>query len=380
MRIGIDCRTILNPDASNQAGISHYTFFLVKTLLEVGAAHEWVLFFDESMRDKAKAFEDGNVEHVFVEPPKGRFFHHLQFTKIVRAQQCDVFHGPANMLPLRYKLPSVITIHDLAILRHPEWFPGGQDFSTKVLLPRSVKRAAKIIAVSKSTQKELRELFPRSKGKTHVVYEGVEPATKEVRARGWSGMRKKFGIGDDYILFVGTLEPRKNCVQLIEAFDELLERCEELRNYQLILAGGWGWKHDGIRRAVMNAAWGNNIKVLGYVDADVKQQLYQQAALFVYPSLWEGFGLPVLEAMANGAPVITSNVASLPEVGENAAEYVEPGDAQALSETIEHVLLSNRKRAAMIRKGVRQASKFSWEKCAISTLKVYEAVARKHRR
>jgi len=312
MRIGIDCRTILNPNGGEKAGVGHYTSGLVRALIKIGKQHEFVLFFHDRTAD-IFSFEGANVRHVFM--PLGRarrylpyIYSHILTSVAFQEEQLDVLHVPATNLPLHYPGASVVTVHDLAIYPHPEWFPSGQAFSTRICVPRSLKRASRIIAVSKATKKDAIELFNISPDKIRVIPEGIEPP-QQITERDIDAVKQKFHIPGRYIFFIGTIEPRKNLARLIKAFDALDDP-----GLTLVIAGAKGWKYEESMRAMGEAAKSSQIRYVGYVRPKEKWALYSSASCFAFPSLYEGFGLPVLEARAAGIPVVTSNVSSLPEV------------------------------------------------------------------
>ncbi len=380
MKIGIDCRTILHPSSENLAGISHYVYFLTDALVKHRNVH-WVLFFDASLRGKTRHFERRNTECVFVKNA-GRvpISHHVRFAALVKKHRVDVFHGPANILPLTYGGASVVTIHDLAIYFHPEWFPGNQGFATKVLVPKSIKKARAVIAVSQSTKDSLVARFKTNAQKIHVVYEGFTPRQQKTLAQEslWEEWNNQFLLEDTpYVLFLGTIEPRKNLVRLIKAFNLVLAKNPRLQNHQLILAGQRGWKYEEVMRQVARSAFGHRIKLLGYVSHADKLQLMRNAKLFVFPSLWEGFGLPVVEAMSLGTPVVTSNVSSLPEIVGRSAVTVNPESVQAIAKGIVSVLTSPARQKRMAIAGKRRAKRFTWERAAAETMEIYEKISSK---
>jgi len=383
MRIGIDCRTILNPKAGNRAGIAHYTYYLVKSLLALNKLDEFVLFFDHSARDIVKEFLEPNSTIRFFSFSQYRrylpfVYSHLFSAINVRREKLDVFHSPANVVPLGYRGPFTVTIHDLAIYRHPELFPSKQGFSVKYLVPKTVQRADRIIAVSESTKRDVQEFFEIPEEKISVVYEGVlyerfNTTNKEEIEK----LRAQFGITGNFLLFVGTLEPRKNLIRLLEAFYLLLERSSGFKDsVQLVVTGAKGWLYDSIFEEVESRKFGQRVIFTGYLNAAEIAALYVNAYAFVYPSLYEGFGLPVLEAMAAGTPVITSNVSSMPEIAGSAALLLDPIDIEGLSSAIERVLGDPELRSELSRKGRMQAKRFSWKRCAEETLAVYRSVSR----
>lgn len=376
MKIGIDCRTILQPSSENLAGISHYVYFLVDALIKRRNVH-WVLFFDASMRGKTHGFERRNTECVFVSSGRIPVTHHVRFAKILKKHRLDVFHGPANILPLTYGGVSVVTIHDLAIYFHPEWFPGHQGFATKVLVPKSVKKAQAVIAVSRSTKDSVVSRFKTPSEKIHVVYEGFTARKQkafEIESS-FPELSTQFSLEDaPYVLFLGTIEPRKNLVRLVQAFNEVLAKNPRLQNHQLILAGMRGWKYEEVMREISKSPFGHRIKMIGYVSHADKLQLMRNAKLFVFPSLWEGFGLPVVEAMALGTPVVTSSVSSLPEIVGRSAMTVNPESVQAIAKGIASVLTSPARQKKLRTLGKRRAKKFTWETTAVETMEIYQQV------
>lgn len=381
MRIGIDCRTILNPGLGEGAGVGHYTYFLVKHLLRNDRKNTYVLFFDNRLPD-TKEFEQANVEiRHFAFSQYKKFlpfsYSHMLITAMLLKEKLDVFHAPANIVPLTYPKTSVVTIHDLAIYKNPAWFPM-QVFSTRLLVPQSLRKAQHIIAVSESTKQDLEEIFGVRPEKMSVIYEAPLTDVLHVKDRNVDVL-EKFQLTLPYIFFVGTIDPRKNLEMLLEAF-AIVRKHSELKSVQLVLAGGKGYRHDRVLDRIAQLHLGPAIKYLGYVTHNEKLALLKNAAVFAFPSLYEGFGLPVLDAMKLGVPVVTSNVSSLPEVAGDAAIQVHPDDQKALADALTVVLTDPQKAAEMVRKGFAQAQKFSWDQAALQTLDVYRKVAAKKRK
>lgn len=376
MRIGIDCRTILNPGRGEQAGVGHYNYYLVKNLLKIDKKNEYVLFFDWRVTN-TREFKQKNTRIYYF--PFSQYKKYLPFTyshMLISAtlvkEKLDVYHSPANVIPYMYPRPSVITVHDLAIYKHPSWFPPGQKFSTKLLVPKSLHKAKKIIAVSQATKKDIIKLFKISSARIETIYQGVVTQRIGDAQKNKEYLRKKYKIKDKYILYVGTIEPRKNLISLLRAFSHLLHNYpKRFKDYQLIITGGEGWKAKDVFRTIKELDFGQRVKWIGYVSHDDKIALMKNASCFVFPTLYEGFGLPVLEAMSLGVPVITSKVASIPEVTGKAALLVNPNKVNELIEALNKVLGRVDLRRKMIKEGLEQAQKFSWPKCARETLAIY---------
>jgi glycosyltransferase involved in cell wall biosynthesis len=267
-----------------------------------------------------------------------------------------------------YHRPSVVTVHDLAIYQHPEWFSKRQKFSTSVLVPRSLQRTRRIISVSEATKADIIKTFKVSPEKITVIYEGV---TKEKSQLTAEGIAYKYDLKLPYILYVGTIEPRKNIDRLVRAYRSVVTKHPGLAKYQLVLAGHRGWNCEGVFKLLADSTWQDRIKYLNYVPHGDKVSLIAGAAVFVFPSLYEGFGLPVLEAMALGVPVLTSNLSSMPEVVGTAALTVSPRSERSIAEGLKQLLQSNTLRTKLAQDGLVQAKKFSWSKCAHETMRVY---------
>jgi len=381
MKIGIDCRTILSPVRGEKAGIGHYTYYLVKHLLKMDKKNQYHLYFDYRIPD-TREFQQKNVEIKYF--PFSQYKRYLPFTyshmlisAVLMKEKLDIFHAPANTCPYTYPGDVVLTVHDLAIYRHPSWFPAGQKFSTKFLVPKSVKKAKRTIAVSKATKRDIIKLFKIKPNRIKVIHEGITRQIGEGPKKKISktALQKKYKIGDKYLFFVGTLEPRKNLVNLIKAFNTLLvENYRKFKDYELILAGGKGWKYQDIFKIIKEQKFSYKIRFLNYVSHECKIALIQNATCFVFPSLYEGFGLPVLEAMNLGTPVITSKVSSLPEVTGNAAVLINPNKEDEIIKALAKVLSNKKLRQKMSALGKIQAKRFTWTKTAQETLKLYREI------
>ncbi len=376
MRIGIDCRTILNPGKGEQAGIGHYTYYLVKTLLRLDKKNEYVLFFDSRMScDKAQEFEQANVKVKFFPFSQYRRFlpvsySHLLITGAIMRERLDLYHAPATSVPLTYRGTSVVTVHDLAIYKYPKLFPGRQLLSTKLVVPRSIRRAKQVIAVSESTKRDVRQLFRIAEKRITVIPEGF---VKERAGKGVVDVREKYGLARPYVCFVGTLEPRKNILNLIKGFQSVAN-LPSMKKVDLILAGAPGWKYGNVIKAIKDSKYAGRVRYLGYLPHQDKLQLIEHASAFVFPSLYEGFGLPVLEAMSLGTPVITSRVSSLPEVAGTAAVFVNPHKFKDIGQAIVKIVGNKQLRDRIINEGHKRASQFTWDTVARETLKVYQGV------
>jgi glycosyltransferase involved in cell wall biosynthesis len=388
MRIGIDCRTILAPGGGEGAGVGHYTYYLVKHLLRVDGENEYVLFCDPAsvgrvQRDciAGRPRTEARIIPFFSIKKRLPFvYSHMFVSNVFARQNLDLLHAPAGTLPLFYRRPSVITVHDLSIYAHPEWFPGelpgSQTFSTRITVPRSVEAARRIIAVSESTKQDIERVFGVSAERIDVVPEGSE----EVAAGGDAEDRlAKYHLRPgDYVFFVGTLEPRKNLPTAIRAFVRAASREWLPKSTVFAIAGAHGWKYEGILEAiaVANERLGSErVRLLGYLSQRDKVAVMGEARAFLFPSHYEGFGLPLVEAMRLGTPVITSNVSSMPEVCGDAAILVEPEDEERMAVALRDIFGDSALAAAMRAKGRERGELFTWERAARETLEVYRQAA-----
>jgi glycosyltransferase involved in cell wall biosynthesis len=302
-------------------------------------------------------------------------YSHLFFSHYLCRAKLDVCLFPANIIPLGYNGQAILTIHDLAVYKFPELFPEKLiDFDRRILVPRSLKKAAKIIAVSQSTKKDIIELFKIQPDKIEVIYEGVN---SDVETRFDSNILNKYALGNGkYFLFIGTIEPRKNLIRLVEAYKKFVQSCSE--DYGLVLAGKSGWKNAEIFRTLEAAnrqLGGEKIKYLGYITDEEKSQLLRKASLFLFPSLYEGFGLPVIEAMAAGVPVIASNRSSLPEIIEGAGVLIDPESIDQLCEAMKKIISDVFFRQSLIALGQKKSQAFTWDRSAKQTLAIIETLS-----
>lgn len=290
----------------------------------------------------------------------------------MRLAGANVVHGPANALPLFHAgLPGVLTIHDLAIYDHPEWFPSGQSFATRVVVPQSVGRARAIVCPSTATRDAVVRLFGVAPSRCHVIPHGVEPefalpaspaARDEVRSR--------YGLPQRYLLQVGTIQPRKNYVTTLRA----LARIAASQRLPLVAVGGFGWNYEPVVDAVRELGLADWVRFPGYAGMADLPALYQLALAAVFPSLDEGFGLPVLEAFAAGTPVVASNAGAIPEVAGDAALLSDAQDEAALAANIQRVIDDADLRERLIAAGRARAELFSWSASAAAHRAVYESV------
>jgi glycosyltransferase involved in cell wall biosynthesis len=282
---------------------------------------------------------------------------HVQWPARVRALKADAFFGPAGVAPLRdVGSPTVITVHDLAIYRHPEWFPPGQPLSTRWIVPRSVRGADVVIAVSNNTAGDVKEIFDIPDARIQVVPEGVSKAFRPLSAEDLAEARAKLKLPQRFLLFVSTVEPRKNLGTLLEAWAMMRDRPD------LVVVGGWGWRYEPIKAQMERL--GPSLHHIQGLDPSDLPAVYNLALALAHPAWYEGFGLPPLEAMACGTPVIVSDRSSLPEVVGDAALIVAADNPDAWRRALESVAGDADLAADLRRRGIVRAAQFSWGRSA----------------
>ena len=288
----------------------------------------------------------------------------------------DLFHGTNYEVPLWSRRPSVVTIHDLSLLLYPEAHEERLVRRARWRLPLMAKSASMIITPSTSVKNEVCETLGVSADKVAVTPEAPRAVFKRREDAEVPEVRRRLGVADDFILFVGTIEPRKNLHGLVEAFEQLLNTTSLAT--QLVIAGGQGWLMDDFSSVIKQKKLEDRICLTGYLHDEDLRTLYSSCRVFVYPSLYEGFGLPPLEAMACGAPVITSRIPSITETVGTAARLVDPRDANELSRAIVEMLTNDGMRKHYCDAGAEHVTEFTWEQTAIKTLEIYHGATKKH--
>ncbi|MBI1883354.1 MAG: glycosyltransferase family 4 protein [Chlamydiae bacterium] len=363
MKITIDVQPLLGA----KSGVGYYIWGLIHGLSKVDAKNDYRLsFFDFKKRGSKVPSLGANFQKVAC-PLPGRFIQ--QIWKKIQWPPYDFFFGEGDVYhfpnfviqPLR-RGKKVVTLHDVSFFRYPQYTESKNLKYLTTSFKRTLEVADQIIADSLFTKQELLDLFKIDEKRIHVIHLGLASHFVSVKK-----------TPERQILFVGTLEPRKNLEGLLKAFEIFLDKTL-LRDYRLVIAGMRGWLCEGFFKALQRHRYRDRIQVLDYVSEDELIQLYQSSMMFVYPSFYEGFGLPPLEAMASGIPVIASRKASLPEVLGDAALWIEnPEDTEELASGLEKMARDQGLRKDFIQKGLEQVKKFDWEKSARQTLEVYES-------
>lgn len=384
MRIGIDARTILNPEKGEAIGVGHYTYQLIRNLLELDRENEYVLFFDFRVREKdIKKFAKSNVKIKFY--PFSDYkkylpgaYSEILGTATLSKEKLDILHStsPHSRIPAGYRGKCVVTFDDLAIYKIPQCYPKMRIAKDKAVYKLMAGKADRIITASKSTEEDVKEIFKVAPEKIKVIYSGLDKRFFDEPKSDSQKVLNKYGITKKYILFLGTLEPSKNITRLIEAvalLKEYFKKNNQKFDYQLVLGGKRGWLSQEYLRIAKDLGLGKDVVFTGYVVGDELVPLFKGAEFFVMPSLYEGFGMTVLEAFATGTPAIVSNVSSLPEIAGEAAYFIDPMNKENIFEAMLKFSLDSDLRNSFKVKGREQAKKFNWEKTARETLEVYKS-------
>ena len=371
MRVGLLGHLLSFAPGYRRAGVSRYIEALVRYLPDTDPSLELVVFTNNASYRSAREQIATRVTWAVSclptqRPPVRILWEQCLAPAATRRWRLDLLHAPVNVVPLAGPRPLVLTVHDLAFLRYPEHYPPLKQRYLAALTRRSARGADLVIAVSGQTREDVVELCGVRPEKIVVVPNGVDASLRPVRdADVLQAFRQAHGLPNEFVLFLGTLQPRKNLEGLLRAYARA--RAE----LPLVVAGARGWRESRIFQLVKELDLVDRVRFTGYVRPEDLPLWYSAATAFVYPSLYEGFGLPVLEAMACGTPVITSATSSLPEVAGDAAILVDPRDTDALARALRELAGSPRLRAELSAAGLERARAFSWERTARETLQAY---------
>ncbi len=385
--VAVDLRALV-PEST---GIGVYTRELLAALLERGRI-DFLGLAHREPRGAAELVARGlRIEHQGA--PLGVVWQQLvlprHLARLRSRGEVDLFWSPLQTLPVRCPVPAVVSVHDLTVLLLPDTHRAKVRWSQLPFLERSLARARRVVAVSEATARDLEDQFPGAffgrPGKLRVIPHGVSPAFRPAAEAERDAIRRELGCPDGYLLYVGTLEPRKNVSAVLDAW-LALRRDDPSTTPPLVLAGGYGWRSKALLRRIGRiaatevgageAASLPGLRLLGRVDDALLARLYRGATLFVYPSFYEGFGLPVAEAMASGVPVVTSDRSSLPEVVGDAGLLVRPEDPSLLAGALRHLLEDPSRRRELALRGLERVRAFRWETAAAAMEEVLlEAIA-----
>ena len=362
---------LLTGEASyRSAGISVYVTSLLRHLASVESDLRYALL----LGDKQVSAHAFGLPTVFSRlstrrPPVRILWEQSVLPLLLRRLGADLLHAPAFVGPLLSPCPRVITIHDLSFLRYPEFFRRGNRLYLRAMTGIACRRAAAVIAVSNFTAAETVNLLNVPAERVHTIYHGIDPRFHPLPDDEVARFRREMALPEQFVLYMGTLEPRKNIVALVRAFARLRDP-----DLHLVLAGGKGWLYEEIFAEVERLSLDARVHFPGYVSAETQTLWYNAAHAFAYISNYEGFGFPVLEALACGTPTLTASTTSLPEAGGDGALTVPPDDETAISEGLHRLLTDSVLRENLRRRGLAHAAQFSWAETARQTAALYRQV------
>ena len=373
MRVAIDGKRYY----LNSSGLGRYSRSLIDQLISIGDEEnlEIILY-----RPKGKVkFEPKSQSHLTEITADYFFPGHIgnaiwRFTKLpslINNSGYDLFHGPSHVLPGKLKCPSVVTMLDLIFIRYPNYFKAWDRNYYRISFKKSAQLADHIISISEATKADLINFFGIKEEKISVIYPGFDAVFSKLQQQKLVEIKIKFKLPRDYILYVGNIEPRKNILKLAQAFNSLQESSYIDKDVHLLIVGQMGWYYKEIINGIDSLSSRDKIKLVGPVYGEDLAGFYQLASIMAYPSMFEGFGYPVLEAMRLGTPVLTSNISSMPEAGGNAAHYVNPESLDEIKDGLCKLLNDKTYREKLSVKGTRHAAGFNTMRMTQETLEVY---------
>ncbi|OGD88785.1 hypothetical protein A3D81_01370 [Candidatus Curtissbacteria bacterium RIFCSPHIGHO2_02_FULL_40_17] len=371
MQIGLDGN---EANVKNRVGSGVYALELLKEFSK-DKNHQFLVYLKEkSLPDLPK--ESANFTYK-VFGPKKLWTQFALSLKLFFGKKPDIFFSMGHYGPRFSKVPYVITIHDLSYLHYPQMFKKNDLYQLVNWTKYSVKTAAHIVTVSETTKKDIIENYSLDPSKITVTYEGYDKSRFKPQPKSKiESVKKKYKIAGDYIIFVGTLQPRKNIERLVDAFSLLTQNSElKTQDLSLVLVGKKGWLYDSIFAKIKTLDVDNQVIFTDYVPDDDLPVLIAGAKAYVLPSLWEGFGLPVIEAQACGVTVVVSSISSLPEIVGDSGILADPKSVESISNGLKKVLMDDKLRSELVKKGFANIKRFSWQTCAQQTLDVLEKVA-----
>ncbi len=365
-RIGIDASRAISAVAT---GTESYSYHLIRALLPHLQGHQVRLYLRAPA--PADAFPGAALRVI----PFPRLWTHLRLSWELLRHPVDLLFVPAHVIPLYHPPYTLVTVHDVGFRFFPEAHPFWQRLYLEWSTRYHARTAARLIAVSQATRTALLEQYGVPPERVHVIYNGYTPDLEPVRdPQRLAAVRQTYGIPGDYILYLGRIQPRKNLQRLIQAFARLAADNPHL---SLVLAGPGGWLEEGIRAEIAAQGLEGRVLLPGYIAAADKAALLSGARVFAFPSLYEGFGIPVLEAQTCEVPVLTSTTSSLPEVAGDAALLVDPTDVDAIAQGLRRLLEDKALRADLQARGRINVHRFTWERAGRELAALMEALIRR---
>ncbi len=371
MRIAVNMRFVI---PGKLEGIGWYSFEVATRMARMHPEHQFIFLFDRTV--DAGAFRAPNIEVYSIAPPARHpllwyFWFEMALPAALKRYKADLFFSPDGFCSLRSNIPTLMVVHDLAFEHYPDFVPALVSRYYRHFSPRYAKRAERIVAVSQASSADLQFSYHIPAEKISVVYNGANerysPLSPDEKVRA----RQRFGEGHDYFIYVGSVHPRKNLVRLLQAFDQFAHSVADQR---LLIAGRMAWQSGPVQQLLKGLVHRPRIQFAGHLEPEELQLALGGATALLYPSLFEGFGIPILEAFRAAVPVMTSNRSSMPEVAGNAALLVNPEDIEEMAGAMLRLSREENLRQKLIADGLEQALRFSWDQCASQTWQALEKV------
>jgi glycosyltransferase involved in cell wall biosynthesis len=359
-----------------QEGFGRFTREISYGLAAANKDDEYYFFYDQSFQSDNQSLT--NINQIIAGPPARhpllwKYWYDLRIPRLLKKHKADVFFSPDGICSLQTKLPQVLAIHDLAFLHYPEFMPKTQQWFYKHYTPAFIQKAKKIITVSSFSRSDLIRHYPFAKDKTEVVYNAADPSFRPFSWTEKEAWKENFTEGREYFLYVGSVHPRKNLINLLKAFSGFKKR--QKTNMQLVIAGRMAWQHEDFSQSLSTFKYRNDVKLTGYVSQDDLVKMMGSAYALIYPSVWEGFGMPVLEAMQAGVPVLCSGTSALPEIAADAALFFDPLKPDDMGLQMAHVYKDEQARSLMIERGLVRAASFSWSQSCKQVREILQEAA-----
>lgn len=368
MKIGIDAKAL----SKRYTGVAIYLYSVIRYLTELDKINEYVLF---SNKDFSLDFElPQNFKKCIYRSKIGSFGVMFSLPKLIQSMGVDLFWGPEHIVPFTKDCPTIVTIHDLAVLMDPSVGTYFNAFLQKVFTIPSIKRSDSVIAISESTANDIVRFAKIKRDKIHVIYNGDSPYTYNLHQFSYEeciAIQNKYKLNHNYFLFVGSIEPRKNISTIVRAFNSY--KSSKNNDAKLVIAGGLGWKYKKTLKTISDSPYKNDIILTGYCSEIEREYLYRNAKALVFPSLYEGFGFPIIEAYSVGVPVIVSNNSSLPEVAGSLGYYIQnPYDVDGIVSHMNYIdTITNDEKLQKAKAYKKWAASFSRLTCTKQILNLF---------
>lgn len=386
MRIAVNARFGAYPYAE---GYGRFVREIASRLPQFGTADEYLFLYDqlpggEAMVPPFPLSPGAAVSHRVIGPPARhpllwKLWYDLRVPPALRQFKASVFLSPDGICSLNSRIPQVLVVHDLAFLHYPESLPRAQYRYYKANTPRFIRKAAAVVTVSEFSKQDILRHYPAAEGKLHVVHNAAGGQFRPLDWQAREAAKDRFAEGREYFVYTGSIHPRKNLINLLKAFSVFKKR--QQTGMKLVLAGRLAWQHEDFTEALSRYKYRDDVILTGYIPADDLAELVGGAYAMVYPSRWEGFGLPLVEAMQAGVPVLCSGVSAMPETVADAGLLFDPADPEDIARQMMRIFIDETERSRLIERGTERARLFAWDQSALRMHEIlHEAAGQKSMR